>query len=141
MRAKTFTSNLPAIDIEGSLSNYLTQIKKFPMLSAKEEYMLAKSWKNRGDLKAAQKVSKSIVKKIGAKEVDSTDDVGSVSIVGTGMTSSPGYAATMFEALYNEKVNIEIISTSEIRITCVVKRSNVTRSVKALHNAFKLDVE
>ena len=56
MRAKTFTSNLPAIDIEGSLSNYLTQIKKFPMLSAKEEYMLAKSWKNRGDLKAAQKL-------------------------------------------------------------------------------------
>ena len=56
MRAKTFTSNLPAIDIEGSLSNYLTQIKKFPMLSAKEEYMLAKSWKSRGDLKAAQKL-------------------------------------------------------------------------------------
>jgi len=56
MRAKTFTSNLPATDIEGSLSNYLTQIKKFPMLSAKEEYMLAKSWKNRGDLKAAQKL-------------------------------------------------------------------------------------
>ena len=56
MRAKTFTSNLPAMDIEGSLSNYLTQIKKFPMLSAKEEYMLAKSWKNRGDLKAAQKL-------------------------------------------------------------------------------------
>ena len=56
MRTKTFTSNLPAIDIEGSLSNYLTQIKKFPMLSAKEEYMLAKSWKNRGDLKAAQKL-------------------------------------------------------------------------------------
>ena len=56
MREKTFASNLPAIDIEGSLSNYLTQIKKFPMLSAKEEYMLAKSWKNRGDLKAAQKL-------------------------------------------------------------------------------------
>jgi aspartate kinase len=93
------------------------------------------------DLEAAKKVSKSIVKNIGAKEIDSTDDVGSVSIVGTGMTSSPGYAATMFEALYDEKVNIEIISTSEIRITCVVKQSNVQRAVKALHDAFQLDVE
>jgi len=56
MSTKTITSNLPSIDIEGSLSNYLTQIKKFPMLSAEEEYMLAKSWKDRGDLKAAQKL-------------------------------------------------------------------------------------
>ena len=56
MSAKTITSNLPSIDIEGSLTSYLTQIKKFPMLSAKEEYMLAKSWKDRGDLKAAQKL-------------------------------------------------------------------------------------
>ena len=93
------------------------------------------------DLDAAKKVSKSIVKNIGAKELDATDDVGSVSVVGTGMTSSPGYAATMFEALYDEKVNIEIISTSEIRITCVVKQSNVQRAVEALHEAFKLDVE
>jgi len=56
MSTKTFTSNLPYIDIEGSLSSYLTQIKKFPMLSAEEEYMLAKSWKDRGDLKSAQKL-------------------------------------------------------------------------------------
>tara|TARA_B100000029_G_scaffold435899_1_gene450191 strand:+ start:2525 stop:3424 length:900 start_codon:yes stop_codon:yes gene_type:complete len=56
MNTKTITPNLPSIDIEGSLSSYLTQIKKFPMLSAEEEYMLAKSWKNRGDLKAAQKL-------------------------------------------------------------------------------------
>ena len=56
MRTKTINSNLPSIAIEGSLSNYLTQIKKFPMLSAEEEYMLAKSWKDRGDLKSAQKL-------------------------------------------------------------------------------------
>jgi len=56
MSTKTIASNLPAIDVEGSLSSYLTQIKKFPMLSAEEEYMLAKSWKSRGDLKAAQKL-------------------------------------------------------------------------------------
>ncbi len=56
MSTKTITSNLPSIAIEGSLSSYLTQIKKFPMLSAEEEYMLAKSWKDRGDLKSAQKL-------------------------------------------------------------------------------------
>jgi RNA polymerase sigma-32 factor len=53
---KTFKQNLPSIAIEGSLSNYLTQIKKFPILEAEEEYMLAKSWKDRGDLKSAQKL-------------------------------------------------------------------------------------
>ena len=56
MTAKTINTNLPSIVLEGSLSSYLTQIKKFPILSAEEEYMLAKSWKNRGDLKSAQKL-------------------------------------------------------------------------------------
>ena len=56
MSTKTITSNLPSIDVEGSLSSYLARIKKFPMLSAEEEYMLAKSWKDRGDLKSAQKL-------------------------------------------------------------------------------------
>ena len=56
MTTKTIDNNLPSITIEGSLSNYLEQIKKFPMLSLDEEYMLARRWKNRGDLKAAQKL-------------------------------------------------------------------------------------
>ena len=56
MNTKTINSNLPSIALDGGLSKYLTQIKKFPMLSAKEEYMLAKSWRDRGDLKSAQKL-------------------------------------------------------------------------------------
>ena len=56
MAAKTINTNLPSVSTEGSLSNYLTQIKKFPLLSAEEEYMLAKSWRDRGDLKSAQKL-------------------------------------------------------------------------------------
>ena len=56
MVTKTFNTNLPAIDREGSLSRYLAQIKKFPMLSAEKEYMLAKNWRKRGDLKAAQEL-------------------------------------------------------------------------------------
>ena len=56
MGSKTIYSNLPSIALDGSLTNYLTQIKKFPILSAEEEYELARSWKNRGDLKSAQKL-------------------------------------------------------------------------------------
>jgi len=56
MAAKIFNSNLPSLAIERGLSKYLSEIKKFPMLPAEEEYMLAKSWKSRGDLKAAQKL-------------------------------------------------------------------------------------
>ena len=56
MSTKTFDNKLPSLAIEGSLSNYLTQIKKFPMLTSEEEYMLARRWRDRGDLKAAQKL-------------------------------------------------------------------------------------
>ncbi len=56
MTTKTFNLNLPAISVDGGLTNYLAQIKKFPMLTAEEEYMLAKRWKKRGDLKSAQKL-------------------------------------------------------------------------------------
>ena len=56
MNTKTINANLPAIALEGSLSKYLAQIKKFPMLSSEEEYMLAKSWRDIGDLKSAQKL-------------------------------------------------------------------------------------
>ena len=56
MSSKTFNRDLPAISLEGSLSRYLDKIKKFPMLNAEEEYMLAKSWRERGDLKSAHKL-------------------------------------------------------------------------------------
>ena len=56
MNTKTINANLPAIALEGSLSKYLAQIKKFPMLSSEEEYMLAKNWRDIGDLKSAQKL-------------------------------------------------------------------------------------
>ena len=56
MSTKTINANLPTISIDGGFSKYLTEIKKFPMLEAKEEYMLAKSWQDRGDIKSAQKL-------------------------------------------------------------------------------------
>ena len=56
MNTKVLKTNLPSLDLEGSLSSYISKIKKFPMLSAEEEYMLAKSWRDRGDLKSAEKL-------------------------------------------------------------------------------------
>ncbi len=56
MTTKTATYNLPSLSSDGGLSNYLVRIKKFPMLEAEEEYMLAKSWRDRGNLKSAEKL-------------------------------------------------------------------------------------
>lgn len=62
-----------------------------------------------------------------------------VSIVGTGMASSPGYAARMFKALYQAGINIELITTSEIRITCIIAEDQVQGAVRTLHRAFELE--
>ena len=66
-------------------------------------------------------------------------ELGTVSIVGTGMASAPGYAATMFRTLFEHGINIELISTSDIRITCLVSRERVPDAVRALHDAFALE--
>ena len=72
MSTKSLTSNFPSLSSEGGLSLYLAQIKKFPILDAEEEYMLAKNWKDRGNLKSAHKLVTShlrLVAKINAKRV------------------------------------------------------------------------
>ena len=76
---------------------------------------------------------------LGAEKVDSSDHLAKISIVGTGMQDSPGYAAKMFESLSSDGINIEMITTSEIRITCIVHEDNVTKAVQSLHRAFGLD--
>ena len=71
-----------------------------------------------------------------------TDEhIGRVSLVGAGMKTHPGVAAKMFETLAAESVNIEMISTSTIRISCVVAEDDVERAVRALHDAFELEKE
>ena len=67
------------------------------------------------------------------------DGLAKVSVVGTGMTNSPGYAARMFTALANAGVNIEMITTSEIRITCIVDQDHLAAAAKAIHSEFKLE--
>ncbi len=77
-------------------------------------------------------------KEIGYRELHVDGGFAKVSIVGTGVINSPGYAATMFETLANESVNIDMIVTSEIRITCVIADEQVKCAVNALHKAFEL---
>jgi aspartate kinase len=93
------------------------------------------------DLKAAEKLVKAAAKSIGATRVVSAGGIAKLSIVGTGMLGMPGIAGRMFRALADAGINIEMISTSEIRITCLVARDQVQKGVRVLHKAFDLDLE
>jgi aspartate kinase len=92
-----------------------------------------------GDLAAAERLVKKVSKEIGAEGVMTDAGVAKVSIVGTGMLGAPGVAATMFTALSEAGINIEMISTSEIRITCIVAREKAKDAMRALHRAYQLD--
>jgi aspartate kinase len=94
---------------------------------------------SKNDLPKAMEVIKPIAKSIGARECLSNSQLGKVSIVGTGMQNTPGYAARMFSTLGKENINIQLITTSEIRITCIIDKSRMTDAVRALHRAFELD--
>lgn len=90
-------------------------------------------------LQEALKIVQSVADKLGARGVESARDLAKVSIVGTGMHDAPGYAARMFRALSDERINIDTITTSEIRITCIVASSRVREAAQVLHDAFQLD--
>jgi aspartate kinase len=92
----------------------------------------------RVDLPLMDDVMDKIVADIGAGGFESDPEVGRVSLVGAGMKTHPGVAATMFETLARENINIEMISTSTIRISCVVRERDVERAVQSLHDAFHL---
>lgn len=91
------------------------------------------------DLNKALKSIKEIAKKVGSKGVTFDRDIAKVSVVGIGMRSHSGVAAKMFKALAGRKINIEMISTSEIKISCVVKKTKGEEAVRALHKAFGLN--
>ncbi|MNR82409.1 Aspartokinase [compost metagenome] len=93
------------------------------------------------DLSRAKAVVYEIAQKLGASGVISDADVAKVSIVGAGMINHPGTAATMFAALANAGINIQMISTSEIKVSCVIERSRAQEAVQVIHKAFALDHE
>ena len=91
------------------------------------------------DIHIAKDILENIKNSMDFIDTDIDPDVAKVSIVGAGMQTHPGVAAKMFELLANEGINIEMISTSPIRISCVVRKEKVKQAVKALHNGFELD--
>ena len=95
----------------------------------------------KSQLAKAMEVAEPIAKSIGARECAIDANLGKVSIIGTGMQNTPGYAARMFGTFSEQGINIQLITTSEIRITCIIDESRVKDAVRALHRAFKLDTE
>ena len=91
------------------------------------------------DMKTAQKIVEATAKEIGAKKVEVDDDVAKVSIIGVGMLSHSGVAAKMFKTMADEGINIMMISTSEIKISCVIQRKYTELAVMVLHDAFQLE--
>ena len=92
----------------------------------------------RSDTQSAVRSLKTIARKAGFKGVSEDPNIAKVSVVGIGMRSHAGVAAAMFSILAKHKINIEMISTSEIKISCVVKKDDAEKAVKALHEGFKL---
>jgi aspartate kinase len=95
----------------------------------------------RSDLLKAMSIVEPVVKSIGGKQCVTDSTLAKVSVVGTGMQNTPGYAATMFRVLHEQDINIQLITTSEIRITCIISENKVKDAVQALHQAFQLEEE
>ena len=94
---------------------------------------------SRSDLGLALETITPIARMNGALTVDHESALSKVSIVGTGMQNAPGFAARMFRALAEANINIDMITTSEIRITCIVREEQVKEAVSILHKTFELD--
>ena len=95
--------------------------------------------KPRGDLDRAKALMPAICDAVGADGYTADANLGKVSIVGVGIQTAQGYAARMFRALFDAGINIELITTSEIRLTCIIAADRVHDAVRALHAAFELE--
>lgn len=95
----------------------------------------------RSDLSRAMSIVETVAKTVEAKRCVADSKLAKVSIVGTGMLNTPGYAAKMFRTLHEQGINIQLITTSEIRITCIISEDSVEDAVRALHRAFELEKE
>lgn len=93
------------------------------------------------DFKQAVEIQKEVAKMIGAEEVVGDDNIAKVSVIGVGMKNHSGVAAKMFQVLASENINIVMISTSEIRISCIIDEKYTELAIRSLHTAFGLDAE
>ena len=93
---------------------------------------------NKEDLPKAMEVLEDVKIKLGAADVKIDDNIAKVSIIGAGMIDRPGIASTMFKTLASNGINIRMISTSEIKISCLINKDDAQKAVKALHDVFNL---
>lgn len=93
---------------------------------------------NKEDLDKTRAVLDTVVKNLGAKEVSFDENIAKVSIIGAGMIDRPGIASTMFKTLADNNINIRMISTSEIKISCLIDKENSQDAIKSLHEVFNL---
>jgi aspartate kinase len=91
-----------------------------------------------GDLPGVVAVARGLVQDLGALEVLTDDKVSKVSVVGVGMRTHTGVAEAMFRALADARINIQMISTSEIKISCIIDRESAERALRVVHEAFRL---
>ena len=128
-----------AYKVLGAISDANIEIDVIVQNVAKDNSATITFTVHRNDLSAAHELLNQIAKDLGAKEVDADDAIAKVSIVGVGMRSHAGVAAKMFEILAAENINIQLITTSEIKIAVVVEERYLELAVRALHTGFGLD--
>lgn len=141
--AKISLTELPdkpgvAAAIFGALANDNINVDMIIQSSAEDGANSISFTISRNDLKRALLLLESVKNKLGAKQLLVDSEVAKVSIVGVGMKSHPGVAAKMFAVMADAGINLEMISTSEIKVACIVKESEGARAVKILHKAFDL---
>lgn len=138
----------------------LTRVKDVPGIAAKISGCLAEAGVNIGliiqgirhdqtndvsliiaedDAERSREILQPVAREVGAEEIQIDTNVAKVSIVGSGIASSPGVAARMFEALATEDINIELISSSEVRVACIIRQDQLDSAVRAIHKEFELE--
>jgi aspartate kinase len=125
-----------AAKIFGALAKENINVDMIIQSAAREETNDISFTISRADLEKTKEVLSLLQKDLGAEGIIFADDVCKVSIVGVGMKSHPGVAYTMFKTLSDNGINIEMISTSEIKISCIIKKDKLDLAVKSLHKAF-----
>jgi aspartate kinase len=125
-----------AAQIFGALGGENINVDMIVQNVSKKDYTDLSFTLNRADLEKGLKISKEVARKIGCREVSADDDVAKITIIGIGMMNHPGVAARMFGTLAAGKINIEMISTSEIRIACVVRKRDGKKALALVHKEF-----
>jgi aspartate kinase len=93
---------------------------------------------SKNDAELTEKILQNLLPEIGAQDIVLDEEIAKVSLVGAGMVGNPGVAAKMFSALAQQQINIQMITTSEIKISCVVAKSQGEKALKIIHEIFNL---